>query len=70
MKKQILLNITGMSCNHCVMNVTNALSGKSGVKKVKVDLKKNEATVTVKEDILPEILISAVKEAGYEASLK
>ena len=70
MNKQIELNIEGMSCNHCVMTVTNALSGKSGVKDVKVNLDKKEALLEVNDDVNPDNLISAVKEAGYDASLK
>jgi len=32
------INIRGMSCNHCVMAVTEALNEIDGVKDIKVDL--------------------------------
>lgn len=34
------LKIEGMMCNHCVMHVTKALEGVSGVAKADVNLKK------------------------------
>ena len=39
------LKIEGMTCDHCVMHVTNALEAIDGVEKAKVSLKKNEALV-------------------------
>lgn len=38
------VRISGMSCEHCAMRVTKALSGLSGVKDVKVDLKSGTTT--------------------------
>ena len=70
MKKQIDLTISGMSCSHCVMTVTKALSGEKGVKKVNVDLDKKEATVTAKDNVTPESLIAAVEKSGYKAAVK
>jgi Cu+-exporting ATPase len=63
MKKTIA--IKGMTCAHCVMHVTGALEKVAGVKKVKVDLKKNQAFV--EGDSLDETLLkAAVTDAGYE----
>jgi copper chaperone CopZ len=70
MKNQINLNITGMNCSHCVITVTKTLSREKGVKKVNVDLDKNEAVVTVKDNVTPESLIKAVENSGYGASVK
>lgn len=56
-----------MSCQHCVTRVQKALQNVPGVMSVKVDLKKGEAEVTVKDDVLSQDLISAVENAGYEA---
>lgn len=63
MKK--IISIEGMSCNHCVMHVTNALKEVAGVSMVNVDLKKNKADVegSALDD---EALKNAVTEAGYE----
>ena len=70
MKKQIDLNITGMSCNHCVMTIESALNGKPGVKDVKVDLNKKEARITISDAIEPDALIWVIEELGYGATVK
>ena len=62
------LNIKGMMCNHCVMHVTKALEGVSGVAKAEVSLKDNQAVVTLKENVSDTDLTNAVKEAGYEVT--
>ena len=38
------VKIKGMSCQHCVMAVTKALSALDGIKNVQVDLKTGTAT--------------------------
>jgi len=63
MKK--VISIKGMSCEHCQARVEKALNAVEGVE-AKVDLKKNNATVTLKTPVDDEVLMSAVKEAGYE----
>jgi len=70
MKKQIDLNIAGMSCNHCVMTIESALTGKPGVKDVKVDLNQKEARITIGDAIEPDALISVIEELGYGATVK
>jgi len=67
--KKIHLNVEGMSCEHCVKHVTEALEGVPDVKKAKVSLKKNSAEVTAQDSVTPESLVAAVVEAGYEASV-
>jgi copper chaperone len=65
----IELNIEGMTCMHCVKAVTEALSRVPGVTKVQeVDLEKGTATVQGSPD--PHALVSAVKEAGYQAEVR
>jgi copper chaperone len=61
----VKIKVTGMTCNHCVKAVTNALNAVEGVQKVGVNLQKGEATVegTAK----PDALIRAVVEEGYQA---
>ena len=39
------LKIDGMSCQHCVKTVTDALTELSGVRRAKVNLRKAEAVV-------------------------
>ncbi len=63
MKKTII--IEGMSCNHCVMAVKNALSEIEGVSNVEVELDNNKAIVEGK-NLLDNTLKEAVEEAGYD----
>lgn len=63
MKKIITIN--GMSCGHCQARVEAALNAIEGVE-AKVDLNKKIAVVTLASDVSDEVLMNAVKEAGYE----
>jgi copper ion binding protein len=60
------LKIEGMSCEHCVKHVTEALEGISGVKSAKVSLKNKNAEVDHADTVSPETMKAAVVEAGYE----
>ena len=64
MKK--IITIEGMHCDHCKGRVEKALSGISGIKNVKVDLKNKTATVDLKEEIQDDVLFNTVKELGFE----
>ena len=63
----ISLKVEGMTCNHCVMAVKNALESVAGTSDVKVDLQKGLATLNSSADI--QELVAAVAEEGYKASL-
>ena len=60
------IKIKGMSCQHCVMAATKALSAVDGIKDVKVDLKSGVATYTEVKTVDPAIITAAIKKAGYE----
>ncbi len=65
--KTVRLSISGMTCNHCVMHVENALKELPGVKSAKVDLKGKSAEVTYDEGAIDTKKMSeAVAEAGYK----
>ncbi len=65
----IKLKVTGMTCDHCVKSVTEALSTVAGVERVvEVSRERNEAIVEGKPD--EGQLIAAVKEEGYEAQIE
>jgi copper ion binding protein len=67
-KNKTTMKVEGMTCNHCVMHVTKALEELDGVKSAKVNLDKAEAEVVFKGAPLDNnILVKAVKEAGYKA---
>ncbi|MDR2071795.1 MAG: cation transporter [Treponema sp.] len=61
------LKIGGMSCEHCVKHVTEALESVKEVKSAKVSLKKGEAVVKHDDGASLEAMKAAVVEAGYEA---
>ena len=63
---EMTLKVEGMMCKHCQAHVEKALSEVAGVAKVVVDLDKKTATVTG-ENLNKDVLVAAVKEAGYEA---
>lgn len=60
------IRIKGMSCQHCVMAVTRALSAVEGIKDVNVDLKSGVATYEEGKKVDPMVVEAAIKMAGYE----
>jgi len=60
------INIKGMSCNHCVMAVTEALNEIDGVKDIKVYLAKGEATFDEAMPVDMNTIREKIKKAGYE----
>ena len=60
------IKIQGMTCQHCVMSVTKALGMIPGMKNLKVDLVKGEATFENTQGVPPERIRKAVEEAGYK----
>ena len=60
------IKIKGMSCQHCVMAVTKALGGIEGIKDVRVDLEKGEATFTDLKPVDRKQINERIKKAGFE----
>lgn len=67
MKK--VLSVEGMMCAHCKMHVEKALSAIDGVEEAVADLEKKQATVTLSKEVPDQVLVDAVTEAGYTASV-
>ena len=65
---ETILNVTGMTCQHCVSAVTKALKSVPGVKFAEVSLEKKQAVVNGTPD--PHALIQAVKSEGYDAQVR
>lgn len=63
---QTTINVTGMTCGHCVSAVTMELSLIPTVTEVDVDLESGQVTVTSDAPIEPALLATAIDEAGYE----
>ena len=66
MKK--IINIEGMSCEHCVKHVTESLENIKELDSVKVSLLRNAAKVESKEDVEDEKLKKAIEDAGYKVT--
>ena len=65
--KQLKLEVSGMSCAHCVRAVQEALSAVPGVKVETVEF--GAATVSFDETkVGAGDLVDAVSDAGYEAN--
>jgi len=63
-----VLKVKGMTCDHCVRTVREALEGVDGVAHAKVDLQAGRATVEYDEDeTSPRALANAVMDEGYLA---
>ena len=67
MLKRAKIKIDGMSCQHCVKTVTDAMVDLDGVSQVKVNLKKGEAKIKFEKGRLDlEQLKTAIVAAGFE----
>ncbi|MHB8773216.1 MAG: heavy-metal-associated domain-containing protein [Syntrophales bacterium] len=60
------IKIRGMSCQHCVMAVTKALSGIEGVTDVRVDLAAGEATFTEEKPVDRNLIRERIAKAGFD----
>ena len=60
------IKVKGMSCQHCVMSVTKALSQLDGVKNVQVDLAKGEVRFDNTKEVASNRIEKAISDAGYE----
>ncbi|WP_135611923.1 heavy-metal-associated domain-containing protein [Methanococcoides sp. AM1] len=62
------IKVEGMSCGHCQMAVTKAISSVEGVSSVDVDLEKGEANVSYDPQTADlDTIKKAINGAGYKA---
>lgn len=62
-----VLNVEGMTCQHCVQTVNDAVAGLDGVQKVSVNLEQKEVTVEFDQSQIEINAIEAqIVEAGFE----
>lgn len=64
--KRLSLTIGGMTCEHCVAAVRDALAALPGVAVHTVDLVERRADVTVAGDVSTAALADAIRKAGYQ----
>ena len=60
------VTVGGMTCQHCVMSVTEEISEIDGVSAVDVELDSGAVTVLADREIGRAEIAAAVTEAGYE----
>lgn len=58
------LGVGGMTCDDCVVHVTEALESVPGVEAVTVDLATRNAVVTARSDVEAAALATAVRATG------
>ena len=63
---KLLVNVNGMTCNHCKANVEKALQELSFVEDVEVNLENKNAEVTYFGTADEKAIEEAINEAGYE----
>ncbi|MEX5294061.1 cation transporter [Kocuria sp. CPCC 205268] len=65
---QTTVNVSGMTCGHCVLSVTEELTELEGVESVDVDLVAggvSPVVVTSTRELSEDEIKEAVEEAGY-----
>lgn len=68
---QTTVNVSGMTCQHCVRSVTEELTELDGVESVDVDLVAggvSPVVVTASRELSREEITEAVEEAGYSVA--
>lgn len=68
---QTTVNVSGMTCGHCVMSVTEELTELEGVESVDVDLVAggvSPVVVTSTRELSEDEIEEAVEEAGYSVA--
>ena len=65
----LTFSVSGMTCDHCVRSVTQAVNEVEGVDQTHVDLAGGTAVVEGPA-LDPERIIAAIEEEGYEAALR
>ncbi len=68
MPQTLKLDITGMTCDHCVRAVTNAVQDVDGVTKAAVSLETKSAVVEG-DAFDVDAILEAISEEGYEAAI-
>jgi mercuric reductase len=66
-KRTVVLDIEGMTCDHCAVTIARALSAVPGVEHADVSFARKRAAVAT-TDAIQEDLIRAVEHTGYRAS--
>jgi copper chaperone len=67
MLRPYMLNVTGMSCDHCRTAVTQALRELPSLDDVEVNVELGTASFKFDEDIIKiETIVAAIEDLGYD----
>jgi len=66
--KERVFSVSGMSCQHCVMSVREAIEEIDGVSEAVVELEAETAKVTFADNVSEDDIIEAVTEEGFTIS--
>ena len=61
------IDVDGMTCEKCILNVVRALEKVDGVTLAAASLEKQSALVGLKENVDDDVLREAIRKAGYSA---
>lgn len=69
-QENVIIKISGMSCQHCVQQVENALQQSRGISKVQVNLAEEKAHIEYDSSVIKvDDLLQVIRDAGYEGAL-
>ncbi|XP_034940676.1 copper-transporting ATPase 1 isoform X2 [Chelonus insularis] len=65
------IHIDGMTCQSCVKNITDVISGKPGIIEINVSLNNKEAKVSYRStDVKPNEIAAYIEDMGFDAFVK
>ena len=65
--ENVILNVNGMTCGHCVKAVETSVGALAGVQEVKVDLAEKKVAVAYNKDaVTVEQIKETIDEQGYD----
>jgi copper chaperone CopZ len=68
-ERTVTLEIIGMHCASCGLLVDDCMEDVDGVVSSRTDLRSKKCTAVVAEDVSDDVLLAAVVEAGYTATI-
>jgi copper chaperone len=68
-ERTVTLEIVGMHCASCGLLVDDCMEDVDGVVSSRTDLRSKKSTVVVADEVSDDVLLAAVAEAGYTATI-
>ncbi len=68
-ESRLVLNVDGMHCASCVANVQRAIEAVPGVTSASVNLTLREAAIAIAPSVSTQLILDAITNAGYQASV-